>query len=80
MQRLTSRPLVNRALFLAAIIALLWSAASARADAPAAGVSPDAALKMLTEGNQRFVDGKPEHPNQDAARRTDLAGGQHPFA
>lgn len=38
------------------------------------------ALKLLLEGNQRFVDGKLEHPNQTAARRVEVAKGQHPFA
>ncbi|GGU46686.1 carbonic anhydrase [Streptomyces violascens] len=31
-------------------------------------------------GNQRFVAGTPEHPNQDAARRTETAPSQQPFA
>ncbi|WP_219826064.1 hypothetical protein [Nonomuraea typhae] len=34
---------------------------------------PDDALAMLLEGNQRFVAGAPEHPNQDAARRAETA-------
>ncbi len=38
------------------------------------------ALKLLLEGNQRFIDGKLEHPNQTVARRTEVAKGQHPFA
>ncbi|WP_201761446.1 MULTISPECIES: hypothetical protein [unclassified Nonomuraea] len=35
-------------------------------------LTPDA-LAMLLEGNQRFVAGAPEHPNQDAARRAQTA-------
>jgi carbonic anhydrase len=35
---------------------------------------------MLMNGCRRFVDGTAEHPNQDAARRADLALGQAPFA
>lgn len=35
---------------------------------------------MLLAGNRRFVAGVPEHPNQDAARRTEVAPGQSPFA
>ena len=31
-------------------------------------------------GNQRFVAGTPEHPNQDATRRTEIAPSQQPFA
>ncbi|WP_030751719.1 carbonic anhydrase [Streptomyces griseus] len=42
--------------------------------------SPALALEALLEGNRRFVSGTPEHPNQDAARRTELAPGQDPFA
>lgn len=43
-------------------------------------VSPDDALKMLMEGNARFVAAKAAHPNQTAERRTTVAGGQHPIA
>jgi carbonic anhydrase len=38
------------------------------------------AFEMLMAGNGRFVAGSPEHPNQDAARRTEVAPGQSPFA
>jgi carbonic anhydrase len=39
-----------------------------------------AALAELLAGNERFVREEGEHPNQDAHRRTQLAGGQKPFA
>ncbi|WP_435191818.1 carbonic anhydrase [Streptomyces sp. bgisy126] len=42
--------------------------------------SPSVALDALLAGNKRFVSGAPEHPNQDAARRAELAPGQDPFA
>lgn len=42
--------------------------------------TPDDAFEMLLAGNQRFVMGSPEHPNQDAARRTETAPAQRPFA
>ncbi|MER5908693.1 carbonic anhydrase [Streptomyces mirabilis] len=42
--------------------------------------TPDDAFEMLLAGNQRFVTGLPEHPNQDAARRTETAPAQSPFA
>ncbi|MCD2469017.1 carbonic anhydrase [Streptomyces sp. MBT42] len=42
--------------------------------------SPAVALDALLAGNTRFVSGVPQHPNQDAARRTELAPGQDPFA
>ncbi|MFZ0247873.1 carbonic anhydrase [Candidatus Binatus sp.] len=43
-------------------------------------MSAGQALKLLLEGNQRFVAGKLEHPNQTPARRAEVAKGQHPFA
>lgn len=43
-------------------------------------VSPVEALDALLAGNERFVAGAPQHPNQDAARRTELAPAQKPFA
>jgi carbonic anhydrase len=43
-------------------------------------ISPDEALTLLLDGNQRFVSGAPEHPNQDAQRRSALAPSQNPFA
>ncbi|WP_460063442.1 carbonic anhydrase [Streptomyces sp. YKOK-I1] len=42
--------------------------------------SPAVALDALLSGNERFVAGAPGHPNQDAARRAELAPGQEPFA
>ncbi|MFE0645621.1 carbonic anhydrase [Streptomyces sp. NPDC058877] len=42
--------------------------------------SPTVALDALLAGNERFVSGAPDHPNQDAARRSQLAPGQDPFA
>ena len=44
------------------------------------GVPAAAALKMLQEGNQRFVEGKVKHPDQDIPRRKELASGQKPSA
>jgi carbonic anhydrase len=52
----------------------------ARADAPPSSVSAADALKLLLEGNQRFVEDAPERPNQTLARREALVGGQQPFA
>ena len=42
--------------------------------------TPGAAWAKLARGNDRFVAGKYSHPNQDAARRNSLTGGQTPFA
>lgn len=41
---------------------------------------PAAALRLLTEGNARFIGGHRLHPHQDADRRTALAPAQRPFA
>ncbi|MFJ9539805.1 carbonic anhydrase [Streptomyces sp. NPDC101225] len=42
--------------------------------------TPREAFELLLAGNQRFVTSLPEHPNQDAARRTEIAPSQQPFA
>ncbi|WP_233153366.1 carbonic anhydrase [Kineosporia sp. R_H_3] len=43
--------------------------------------TPRDAFAALLAGNRRFVDGSPEHPNQDLGRRQQTAvQGQHPFA
>ncbi|NSC19893.1 carbonic anhydrase [Streptomyces albus subsp. chlorinus] len=42
--------------------------------------TPREAFDLLLAGNQRFVAGSPEHPNQDATRRAEIAPGQQPFA
>jgi carbonic anhydrase len=47
---------------------------------PSRGWTPAAAWAELVNGNERFVTGKYWHPNQDAARRDSLTGGQTPFA
>ena len=82
-------------LFLAALAVTLqvslWQAPAQNAEAkPAlaatageptpAVVPPDQALQRLLEGNQRYVAGKPTHPDQTTERRLELAKGQAPFA
>lgn len=48
---------------------------------PGTQPTPAAAWQALVAGNERFVAGRPEHPNQDLARRTDTAARQQtPFA
>ena len=42
--------------------------------------TPEAALRHIQEGNQRFVAGTPLHPNQSLELRQQLAGSQQPFA
>jgi methyl-accepting chemotaxis protein len=61
------------------LVAVL-SAAIFTTSALSAPPTPDAALQQLKEGNARFLAGAPLHPNQDAARRTDVVKGQSPFA
>jgi carbonic anhydrase len=44
-------------------------------------VTPDDALQILLQGNQRFVSGSSVvNPNQSVQLRTELAGGQSPWA
>jgi carbonic anhydrase len=45
-----------------------------------AATTPDEAIQQLKTGQARFLAGKPIHPNQDAARRTEVAKGQNPVA
>ncbi|MEW2587140.1 carbonic anhydrase [Streptomyces virginiae] len=42
--------------------------------------TPRDAFELLMAGNQRFISGASEHPNQDAARRAETAPSQQPFA
>jgi carbonic anhydrase len=60
---------------LAALAALAWASGAGP------GISADEALKMLQEGNARYLEGKARHPRQDAVRRALTHGqGEHPFA
>lgn len=43
-------------------------------------IGPEEALQRLMEGNERFIEGKSVHPNQDRDRRREVVGGQRPFA
>jgi carbonic anhydrase len=49
-------------------------------DMTAEPTTADEALAELLAGNQRYISSSPAHPNQDAYRRSQLAGGQKPFA
>jgi carbonic anhydrase len=42
--------------------------------------TPAEALRLLLDGNERFVAGERLHPNQDADRRYQVEAGQRPFA
>ena len=52
----------------------------AAADAGAPAMSPAQALAKLMAGNQRFQSDATGHPPLHAKRRSELAGGQSPFA
>jgi carbonic anhydrase len=66
---------------LLSLLLLFTLALPALAAGPGPGVTPDAALTMLKEGNARFAAGKPQHPRQDKERRAATATkGQQPFA
>jgi carbonic anhydrase len=43
-------------------------------------MTPDAALRQLMAGNQRFVAQKRKSPNQDVVRLNEVAQGQKPYA
>lgn len=42
--------------------------------------TPRDAWKLMCDGNERFVNGTPAHPNQDVNRRDSVAEGQTPYA
>lgn len=42
------------------------------------GVEPEVALQELQAGNSRYISGNMTHPDQDSARREEVALGQHP--
>jgi carbonic anhydrase len=65
-------------LVIAALSVMTARAVTAAGNEPT--MPPAESLKILLDGNQRFVAGKLEHPNQTPERRTEVAKGQHPFA
>jgi carbonic anhydrase len=56
------------------------ASAAAGDSSPVLALSAPDAMSRLRAGNARFVAGRSQHPDQTAARRTEVAGGQHPFA
>ncbi|MBD2611252.1 carbonic anhydrase [Nostoc punctiforme FACHB-252] len=59
----------------------LWRVEQVKAaQLPPQTPSPDAALQKLIDGNQRFVEHKPQYPDQTAVRLQEVAQAQHPFA
>lgn len=45
---------------------------------PETSITPKEALRLMTEGNARYVSGRMSHANQGADRREEVAKGQHP--
>jgi len=71
---------MRKAMICTLVFAFVLNAALALASATGSGVTANQALQKLKDGNARFVSGKMQHPNQDAARRDDTAkNGQHPY-
>ncbi|MGW5875466.1 carbonic anhydrase [Nocardiopsis terrae] len=65
----------------AAVATTLPSAAWADTDpAGTAAVDADKALRLLEQGNRRWVRHHSRHPHEGRARRARLVGGQNPFA
>jgi carbonic anhydrase len=65
------------------LIFALAVGASARGEAQHAevpSITPAEALQRLVDGNERFAKGSAAHGHEDSAWRTQLTGGQHPFA
>jgi carbonic anhydrase len=57
-----------------------WNIQQPSAIAAPLAFNPNAALKRLMDGNQRFMHQLGEHPDQSQARIKEVAQAQHPFA
>src|SRR5690349_21765456 len=70
--------------FTSTIVALVAAAITYRpgwaATDGAPGLGAEQALRILRDGNKRYVESTMDHPHQTANRRTGIANGQHPFA
>jgi carbonic anhydrase len=68
-------------LLMIVILAIAALAAPSLATTAAPGIPAAEALRLLKEGNARYVEGKAQHPHQDRSRRAlTAAQGQHPLA
>jgi len=65
---------------LTAVMVFTLSFGQAFATSEKAGITADEALKMLLDGNVRFVQGKQESKKLGDDRRKELAKGQNPIA
>ena len=71
----------HRAIVITALFFMSMQAAALFAALAAQVMSSDDALKLLREGNARFVEMKMEHPHETIAQREETAqSGQSPFA
>ena len=64
----------------ASIVPALLQAQAANAEGAISNITPDAALKKLMDGNQRYIDQKRTFPDQSRSRISEVAEVQHPFA
>jgi carbonic anhydrase len=72
---------VRRFYLLVLVLVFLLSGAATALATAKSDVSPETALKMLQEGNNRFVKAAVKRPNQNAKQRVQTADkGQKPFA
>lgn len=70
----------SKLVIVTALACLSLASAGTAADRPAASITADAALARLKEGNLRFTIGEASAGKPTAARRTEIAQVQHPFA
>lgn len=68
----------NRLALAAALVCLIPAYAHADKPAHPEESAPAHAYAELTQGNTRFMRGKPRHPHESTAERAKLAGGQKP--
>lgn len=71
-------PLIHLLVTTTALVAAFAGSAWAAEAGPA--LRAEDSLTRLNAGNKRFVAGTVTHPDQSAGHRTEVAGGQHPFA
>jgi len=62
------------------VVAMMLLMSTALANGTEVGVNAEEAMKLLVDGNQRFVTEKYAENNIGQTRREEIAKGQHPFA
>lgn len=61
------------------LLSITISASLFASSAEMSKISPDEAIKMLKEGNDRFIEQKKANPNSDKVRIMEISKGQKPF-